>query len=312
MAKKYVFGVDVGGTTVKIGYFDLDGNLIDKWEIITRTENGGENIIPDIAGSIMVKMRQSDIDIKEVAGVGMGVPGPVTEDGTVLVAVNLGWNKFNPNEQLSELLGVPVKTGNDANVAALGEQWKGGGQGYSNIVAVTLGTGVGGGVIVNGKIVAGSNGAGGEIGHMHLEDEETEECGCHGYGCLEQYASATGIVRLAKKKLADSSKDSSLRDIEISAKAIWDAVKEKDELAMEVAEIYGKYLGKGLAITAAVVNPDIFVIGGGVSKAGTVLIDYMQPYFEKYAFQGTKNARFVLATLGNDAGIYGAARMMLE
>lgn len=309
--KKYVFGVDVGGTTVKMGYFDIEGNLIEKWEIPTRTEDKGVNIIPDIAGSILVKLAQKDIDKKEVAGVGIGVPGPVKEDGTVLVAVNLGWDKRNTNEQLEDLLGIPVKTANDANVAALGEMWRGGGQGYEDEVAVTLGTGVGGGVIIGGKVIAGSNGAGGEIGHIHLEDNESEECGCKGHGCLEQYASATGVVRLAKKKLADSSKPSVLRDDEVTAKAVWDAVKADDELAKEVANIYGEYLGKGLAAVAAVVNPQVFVIGGGVSKAGRVVIDYLEPYFDKYAFPGTKNAKFVLAKLGNDAGIYGAAKLVL-
>lgn len=309
---KYVFGVDVGGTTVKLGYFDLEGNVIDKWEIPTRTENNGSNIIPDIAGSIMVKLAQKDIDKKDIVGVGIGVPGPVTEDGTVLVAVNLGWGKCNPNKELGDLLGVPVKTANDANVAALGEMWKGGGQGHKDMVAVTLGTGVGGGVIIGGKVISGSNGAGGEIGHIHLEDNETEQCGCKGYGCLEQYASATGIVRIAKKKLADSSKPSVLREEEVTAKAIWDAVKAGDELAKETAEIYGEYLGKGLAAVAGVTNPEIFVIGGGVSKAGRVVIEYMEPYFEKYAFPGTKNAKFVLAKLGNDAGIYGAAKLVIE
>ena len=309
--KKYVFGVDVGGTTVKMGYFDIEGNLIEKWEIPTRTEDKGVNIIPDIAGSILVKLAQKDIDKKEVAGVGIGVPGPVKEDGTVLVAVNLGWDKRNTNEQLEDLLGIPVKTANDANVAALGEMWRGGGQGYEDVVAVTLGTGVGGGVIIGGKVIAGSNGAGGEIGHIHLEDNESEERGCKGHGCLEQYASATGVVRLAKKKLADSSKPSVLRDDEVTAKAVWDAVKADDELAKEVANIYGEYLGKGLAAVAAVVNPQVFVIGGGVSKAGRVVIDYLEPYFDKYAFPGTKNAKFVLAKLGNDAGIYGAAKLVL-
>ena len=310
--KKYVFGVDVGGTTVKMGYFDIEGNLIEKWEIPTRTEDKGVNIIPDIAGSILVKLAQKDIDEKEVVGVGIGVPGPVKEDGTVLVAVNLGWDKRNTNEELEDLLGIPVKTANDANVAALGEMWRGGGQGYDDVVAVTLGTGVGGGVIIGGKVIAGSNGAGGEIGHIHLEDNESEECGCKGHGCLEQYASATGVVRLAKKKLADSSKPSVLRDDEVTAKAVWDAVKADDELAKEVANIYGEYLGKGLAAVAAVVNPQVFVIGGGVSKAGRVVIDYMEPYFDKYAFPGTKNAKFVLAKLGNDAGIYGAAKLVLS
>lgn len=309
---KYVFGVDVGGTTVKLGLFDADGNVKDKWEIPTRTEDKGTNIIPDIAGSILVKMKQENLEKEDVIGVGMGVPGPVKADGTVVKAVNLGWGVFNPNDQLIELLGIPVKTGNDANVAALGEMWKGGGQGYKDLVAVTLGTGVGGGVILGGRMLCGSNGSGGEIGHIHLEDNEEEACGCKNHGCLEQYASATGIVRIAKKRLAATSRESALRNEEITAKSIWDAVKAGDELAIEVAETYGEYLGKGLAAVASVINPEIFVIGGGVSKAGRVVIDYMEPYFKKYVFHGATNAKFALAKLGNDAGIYGAAKLVLD
>ncbi len=309
---KVVFGVDVGGTTVKLGCFDTEGQLLDKWEIPTRTEDKGVNIIGDIAGSILVKLAKDDIDKKDVVGIGIGVPGPVKSDGTVIVAVNLGWKDINVNTELEELTGIKVKTSNDANVAALGEMWRGGGQGYSNVVAVTLGTGVGGGIIVDGKIVNGATGAGGEIGHIHLEDNETEACGCKGHGCLEQYASATGVVRLAKKKLADSSKDSVLREGEVTAKDVWDAVKAGDELAIEVANIYGEYLGKGLAAVADVVNPEIFVIGGGVSKAGRVVIEYMEPYFDKYVFPGAKGAKFALAKLGNDAGIYGAAFLVLD
>ncbi len=309
---KVVFGVDVGGTTVKLGCFNTEGELLDKWEIPTRTEDKGSNIIGDIAGSILVKLAKDDIDKKDVVGIGIGVPGPVKSDGTVIVAVNLGWKDVNVNSELEELTGIKVKTSNDANVAALGEMWRGGGQGYSNVVAVTLGTGVGGGIIVDGKIVNGATGAGGAIGHIHLEDNETEACGCKGHGCLEQYASATGVVRLAKKKLADSSKDSVLREGEVTAKDVWDAVKAGDELAIEVAHIYGEYLGKGLAAVADVVNPEVFVIGGGVSKAGRVVIEYMEPYFDKYVFPGAKGAKFALAKLGNDAGIYGAAFLVLD
>lgn len=310
--KKFVFGVDVGGTTVKLGLFDPEGEVKEKWEIPTRKEDNGDHIIADIAESIKEKMSANSIDRMDVVGVGIGVPGPVKEDGTVLLAANLGWGKRNIAMELGELLRVPVMAGNDANVAALGEMWRGGGRGYKNMVAVTLGTGVGGGIIIGGKIVSGSTGAGGEIGHIHLEDEEPAACGCGGHGCLEQYASATGVVRIAKKKLAFSDTASVLRDKEITAKDIWDAVKEGDELAIEVAKVYGEYLGKGLAAVANVVNPDIFVIGGGVSKAGEVLIDYMKPYFEKYVFPGAKNAKFALAVLGNDAGIYGAAKLVLD
>lgn len=310
--KKFLFGVDVGGTTVKLGLFDPEGEVLEKWEIVTRKEDAGSHIIPDIADSIKAKMEEHSIDKSNVIGVGIGVPGPVTDDGTVLLAANLGWGKKNINDELGDILGVNVKAGNDANVAALGEMWRGGGRGYRDMVAVTLGTGVGGGIIIGGKIVCGATGAGGEIGHIHLEDAETDTCGCGRKGCLEQYASATGVVRIANKKLAASDKASALRDGEVSAKAVWDAVKENDELAIEVANVYGEYLGKGLAAVANVVNPQIFVIGGGVSKAGDILIDYMKPHFEKYVFPGAANCKFGLATLGNDAGIYGAAKLVLD
>ena len=258
-------------------------------------------------------MAEKDIDRKDVAGVGVGVPGPVDGQGIVHRAVNLGWGVFNMEETLSGLLdGMVVKGGNDANVAALGEMWKGGGQGYSNLVAVTLGTGVGGGIIIDGKILTGATGAGGEIGHIHIQDGETDQCGCGNYGCLEEYASATGVVRLAGRTLAASDMDSVLRAGEVSAKTVFDAVKAGDALAISVAEQFGEYLGKGLAAIAGVVNPEIFVIGGGVSKAGEVLFQYIQPAYQKYVFHGSKDAKFALATLGNDAGIFGAAKLVLE
>ncbi len=309
---QYVFGVDVGGTTVKMGLFEINGKLLDKWEIPTRTANGGEAILPDVAAGIQKKMQGKGMEKKEVCGVGIGVPGPVDAEGTVHVAVNLGWGVFNISETLSKLLdGMEVKAGNDANVAALGEMWKGGGQGYKNMVAVTLGTGVGGGIIVNGEILSGAAGAGGEIGHIHVEDDEEDSCNCKNHGCLEQYASATGVVRLAKRKL-QGNEASVLREGELSAKAVFDAVKAGDKVAIWIAEQFGYYLGKGLAAVAGVVNPEAFVIGGGVSKAGEVLFEYIKPYYEKYVFHASKDVDFKLATLGNDAGIYGAAKMVLD
>lgn len=309
----YVFGVDVGGTTVKLGLFDISGNVLDKWEIPTRTENGGEKILPDIAASVQGKMAEKSISKEDVAGVGIGAPGPVDSEGIIHRAVNLGWDEMNLKKELSELLGgMYVEGGNDANVAALGEMWKGGGQGCKDLVAVTLGTGVGGGIIINGKVVTGANGSGGEIGHIHIEDHEEEPCNCGNYGCLEEYTSATGITRLANRKLKASDKDSVLRSGEVSAKTVFDAVKAGDELAVEVAQQFGEYLGKGLAMIAGVVNPEVFVIGGGVSKAGEVLFDYIRPAFDRYVFHGCRNTKFVLATLGNDAGIYGAAKLVLD
>ena len=308
--KKYVFGVDIGGTSVKLGLFDVEGNVLDKWEIPTRTENGGEKILPDIADSIREKIKQIDKDF--VAGVGVGAPGPVDGKGIVHRAVNLGWGTFSIKDTLEDLLNMPVMAGNDANVAALGEMWMGGGQGYRDLVVVTLGTGVGGGIIIDGKMLTGATGAGGEIGHIHVNDEEEEICGCGNKGCLEQYSSATGITRLANQLLASSDKDSVLRGGEVSAKTVFDAVKERDPLAVEVAEKFGKYLGDGLASIACVVNPEAIVIGGGVSKAGEILIDFIRPHYEKNVFHGSRQVKFSLATLGNDAGIYGAAKLVLD
>ncbi|MBD5470946.1 MAG: ROK family glucokinase [Lachnospiraceae bacterium] len=313
--KKYCFGVDVGGTTVKLGLFTPEGEVVEKWEIPTRTENGGSAILPDVAASVTEKMKEREIAKETVIGVGVGVPGPVDDNGIVYKAVNLGWGVMNISGELEKRLGVTVRAGNDANVAALGEMWCGGGKGCKDVVLATLGTGVGGGIIVNGKVVTGSKGAGGEIGHMHIVDEEEEACGCGNHGCLEQYASATGIVRLAKRRLAASNDASVLRTSqeknELSAKAVFDAVKDGDKVACEIAEEFGRYLGKGLAMIAAVVNPEVFVLGGGVSKAGEILCDYVSKYYDKYAFHGCKNAGFKLATLGNDAGIYGAAKLVL-
>ena len=309
---KYVFGVDIGGTTVKLGFFDTEGNILEKWEIPTRKDLGGKYILPDIAESITDKLMEKGITKEEVVGVGVGVPGPVDADGVVFKAVNLGWDIFSVSNTLGDLINLPVKAGNDANVAALGEMWKGGGKGHDDLVAVTLGTGVGGGIIVQGKLLAGATGAGGEIGHIHVEDNETDRCGCGKQGCLEQYGSATGIVRIANRVLAATDEASVLRDGEISAKSVCDAAKAKDAVAIKIMEQFGEYLGRGLAAIACVVNPEVFVIGGGVSKAGEMLFDYIRPNYEKYVFHGSKNTKFALATLGNDAGIVGAARLVLE
>jgi glucokinase len=305
---KYVFGVDIGGTTVKIGIFTDDGKLLDKWEIPTRTDEGGKYILSDIAESVEDRRVEMGIEKKDVLGVGMGVPGPVRADGTVLRCVNLGWGIFNVEEELSKLTGYVVKAGNDANMAALGEMWQGGGKGHRNIVMVTLGTGVGGGIIINGKMISGVNGAGGEIGHICVNDSETEKCGCGNTGCLEQYTSATGIVRSANILLNTTDKPSKLRTVQyISAKEIFDAAKDGDELAASLVENHGKVLGKALAQIACVVDPEIFVIGGGVSRAGDILIDTTKKYFLEYAFHACRTTQFALATLGNDAGIYGGA-----
>jgi len=311
---KYVFGVDIGGTTVKLGLFDEKGELLDKWEIPTDKTDKGKNIVGDVCDSIKSKISGCGITAGDVMGVGVGAPGAVDEDGVMTGgAVNLGWDVFNLRTTMEEKLdGIKVVAGNDANVAAYGEMLKGGGKGHKNVVAVTLGTGVGGGVIIGGRLITGATGAAGEIGHIRVDDEETLKCNCGHTGCLEQFASATGIARLAKRRLEADDKASVLRSAEVlDAKAVFDAVKAGDEVAIEIAKEFGRYLGKGLASVADVVNPEVFVIGGGVSKAGEILLSFVEPEFEKYVFPPCKGAKFALAELGNDAGIYGCAGMIL-
>lgn len=310
--KKYGFGVDIGGTTIKMGFFEADGTLLDKWELKTNTENGGENILPDVAKAIDNKLAQEGISKDAVEGIGVGVPGPVKNSGVVNRCVNLGWGVVNVSEELGALTGLEVKVGNDANVAALGEMWQGGAKGCKDVVMVTLGTGVGGGVIIDGKIVAGFQGAGGEIGHITVNPDEIEACNCGQYGCLEQYASATGIVRLAKRKLAKTDDATTLRNFEpLTAKDVFDEAKAGDEVAKELVDEVGYILGSALSNLACVVNPEAIVIGGGVSKAGAILIDTVQEHFKENCFYALKETRFETATLGNDAGIYGCVAMIL-
>jgi len=308
----YCFGVDIGGTTVKMGIFKFDGETVDKWEIKTRTENKGSSILPDVAYSVAEKLKEHAIPKEAVLGIGVGVPAPVSEDGIVNGTANLGWEYKEVKHELEELTGIKVEVGNDANVAALGEMWKGGGLGQKNIVMVTLGTGVGGGIIIDGQILTGANGAGGEIGHICVNYEETDQCGCGNRGCLEQYASATGIVRLAKKKLEAGTADTVLNAENLTAKDVFDAVKAGNQVAMEIAEEFGRYLGYALANIAALVDPAAIVIGGGVSKAGEILLDYVEKAYKERVFFANKKVRFALAQLGNDAGIFGAAKMVLK
>lgn len=311
--KKYGFGVDIGGTTIKMSLFEMTGHMIDKWEIPTNTENQGASILDDVATVIEGRLVQDSIAKEDVEGIGIGVPGPVVQNSVVMGCVNLGWNRVDVAKELGEKTGLKVKAGNDANVAALGEMWQGGGKGYKNVVMITLGTGVGGGIIIDGQIINGSNGAGGEIGHVFVDETEEETCGCGKRGCLEQYASATGVVRLAKRALAADDRESTLRGNEnISAKAVFDAAKEGDVIALEVVEKMGKILGTALANAACIVDPEVFVIGGGVSKAGTIVTESIRKYYIERAFHSCRNADFALAELGNDAGVYGCVYLLLN
>lgn len=311
---KYCIGVDVGGTSVKMGLFSEEEALLDKWEIVTRREEAGKYILSDIAQSIEKTLSKKKLEKEELLGIGIGIAGPITQDGTVLKCANLGWDVFNVADELRKLTGVSnIRVANDANVAALGEMWKGGGQGYDSIVMVTLGTGVGGGVIINGEIVSGSKGAAGEIGHMTVRLDEEDTCGCGKRGCLEQYASATGLVKEANRALNQVDQPSRLRDVPyLSAKVIFDSAKAGDELATELVERMCSYLGLACSHVAAVVDPEAFVIGGGVSKAGEVLTEGIKRHYEENVLFALKNKEFKLAELGNDAGIYGSAKMILK
>lgn len=311
MSQKCI-GIDIGGTTVKIGVFTTEGTLLEKWEVPTRKEEGGKYILGDIAASIKEKTAEWNMPKSDFVGAGMGLPGPVEPDGHIPFCVNLGWKEGNPQEELSALLEMPVKSGNDANVAALGEMWQGGGRGYKDLVMVTLGTGVGGGIILNEQIWPGVKGVAGEIGHMHVMEDEKEPCNCGGYGCLEQAASATGIARVATRMLAAEETPSALRETEaITAKDVLDAAKAGDELALAAINKSMRYLGWAMASITMVVDPEAYIIGGGVSKAGTFLTDMIQKYHDVMSPMSTQKAKVVLAELGNDAGIYGAARLIL-
>ncbi len=308
---QYVFGIDIGGTTVKCGLFTKAGELLEKWEIVTRREERGAHILSDVAETILAKCAQKGIEKEDVCGIGLGIPGPVRADGTVLKCANLGWDITPAAKIMQELTGIFVKAGNDANVAALGEMWKGGAKGYEDVIMVTLGTGVGGGVILGGKMVAGSNGAGGEIGHMIVNPDEEAKCGCGGHGHLEQYASATGIVRMAKKRLAEDETLTKLREFEnLSAKNIFDCAKEGDNMACELVDQLGSYLALALSHVAATVDPQVFVIGGGVSRAGEILLHAIRRHYNENILYALQNKEFCLAKLGNDAGIYGSARLV--
>ena len=310
---KYGFGVDLGGTTVKIAYFDETGTMITNWEIPTVTANGGSQILPDIAASIRDFREKNGIDAQALLGIGIGVPGPVDSKGNVNRCVNLGWGVFNICNELGALTGLPVKAGNDANVAAMGEYWKGGGKGCKNMVFVTLGTGVGGGIIIEGRLLHGSHGSGAEIGHMVLNPQETIVCNCGKRGCVEQYCSATGIVRLAKIRLDRDNASSSLRSLEnITCRDIFDAGKAGDQVALEILEQYFDYMGQFLGNICSVVDPEVVVIGGGVSKAGDILLKGIEPYFKKYVFHAASTVQFNLASLGNAAGSYGAFKLAVD
>lgn len=313
--KPYAFGVDIGGTAIKLGLFQTDGTLLGKWQIPTRTQEKGRFVLPDMLGAVRGCMDKHKIDWDHVEGLGMGVPGPVGDDGTVFGCVNLDWDVFNVPEKLLKLEpGLhKARVSNDVNAATLGELWKGGAQGRRSAFLVTLGTGIGGGLVINDEIINGVNGGAGEIGHFCVEPGELERCKCGGHGCLEQYCSATGLLRQAKKALSENADAVSVmkNNPSLTAKDVCDAAKSGDTLALDLLDRLGQRLGWALTAAAGTADPEVFVIGGGLSNAGEILLDKIEFYYRKYAFHAFRDTPFVLAKLGNDAGIYGCAKMIL-
>ncbi len=310
---KIAYGIDIGGTSIKIGKFDIKGELMYRWEIPTRKDNGGSLILGEICDEIRRENETDGIPDDMVQGLGIVVPGPVIDEKTVNKCVNIGWGVINVAEEITRLTGIEnVKVANDANAAALGEMWKGGGVGYKNAVLLTLGTGVGGGIILNGKIHSGRFGSAGEIGHIIMSQSETTACGCGKKGHLEQYASATGIVRRANELLAESQRPSMLREADyLSAKEVFDCAKKGDEVSLEIVDFVGEMLGRACSYVSCIIDPEIFVIGGGVSRAGDILLDTIKNHYIQYAFHASTETEFSLAKLGNDAGMYGAVKMVL-
>lgn len=312
---KYAFGVDVGGTTVKLGFFSMDGSLMEKREIPTRPEQGGAAILPDIARSIDDCLARHGAAKEAVTGIGIGVPGPVDDDGNVNRCVNLNWGVFNLHEALGARTGLPVKAGNDANVAALGEYYDGGGKGSRSMLMVTIGTGIGGGFVWNGQILNGAHGVGGEIGHLCVDlSPDAEACTCGKRGCAEQYASARALGRMARRALeANPARPSLLRQAgELSSKAVFDCAAQGDALAQALLDQVYDVLGMTIAGGCCMVDPELVVLGGGMSKAGQVLLDGILPRFRHHMFHACQDTKFALATLGNDAGIYGCFHLALQ
>lgn len=310
----YCFGVDIGGTTIKLGLFSQKDGFLEKWEIPTKKGKDPKPVMIDIAQAIEKCLEKNKVRKEEVMGIGMAAPGPVTEDGFLRGAVNIGWGDVLLGEEAQNIIGIsPVLIGNDARLAALGEYTFGAGKEVSSILMITLGTGVGGGVVLDGKILAGKTGTAGEIGHMTMNPFETQCCNCGKKGCLEQYASATGMVRMAEEFLRKSNTSSALRQLDIiTAKDIWDEAQKGDKMALDIAEYVSRLLGMAIANACYMIDPEMVVIGGGVSQAGQFLLDMVQKAYAENVFLHCRERKFALAKLYNDAGIYGGVALVLQ
>ncbi|EPE60487.1 glucokinase [Exiguobacterium sp. S17] len=307
---KWLLGIDIGGTTVKMAVLDMNGIISDKWEIKTDIRDNGVHIPTDIAASFEAYLQQSGKVKHDFAGAGIGAPGFINfSEGVVEYSPNIGWKNFELVSEFEKAVGLPAVLENDANAAALGEMWKGAGEGASELLAITLGTGVGGGVITNGNIVHGASGMAGEIGHITVERDEAKAvmCGCGRKGCIETIASATGIARLALQKR--KGRTTSLNELgEVTARDVFEAYEAKDEVATEVVEEMTEYLGLTISNIANTLNPKIIVIGGGVSKARQALLDPLDEQFKRFALERVyTSTTFKIAELENDAGVIGCA-----
>ncbi len=311
--EKWLVGVDLGGTTIKIAFITMDGHIVEKWEIPTNIELDGKNIVPDIAISIDAKLEELSEPKEKLAAIGMGAPGFIDmKTGFIYHAVNIGWRDYPLKEELEKATGLSVTVDNDANIAAIGEMWRGAGDGEGNLLMVTLGTGVGGGIIVNGHIMHGTNGMAGEIGHITSIPDGGAPCNCGRMGCIETIASATGISRISKEKALKDTTSALYKILEqngeVQAKDVAAAAEKGDKVAIETLEEVTFHLGLVIANLANSINPGKIVIGGGVSKAGNTLMERLQEKFKHYALpRVAEGAELKVATLGNDAGVIGGA-----
>ncbi len=310
----YYVGIDLGGTNTKIGLLDEDGNILFSTIVKTESEQGFEKTIERLSNILKIQVNNLNISFNDVAGVGLGVPGPVAKGRIVKFWANFPWPvNVDLAAEFEKHLGVPVKVDNDVNVITLGEMWKGGGRGYKNVLGLAIGTGIGGGVVVNGKLVSGKNGAGGEVGHIKVE-RDGKLCGCGQEGCWEAYASATGLVREAKSRLTVNKNNllyERTKDREVEAKDIFDAARDGDEFSLNLVDYEAEFIALGIGNLLNVLDTDVVVVGGGIALAGDILFDKINEKLRKYAMLSTlEGLKIVQAELGNDAGIYGAAYLV--
>lgn len=310
---RYGFGIYIGSSRIFLAYFEETGRLLEKWSIPTPPKHSSNQVLEDIAREIEDYMSRNGIFEDDVLGIGVGLPGPVNSSGTVNKCVNLGWGMFNIDRALSGLTGMPVAATNVANAAAVGESWQGSGKGRKNVFFVAMNTGVGGALIMDGKLASGAHGGAGEVGHMTVNRKETEACTCGKFGCLEQYCSPTGVVRMAKQAMAGSKTPSVLRSKrELVFTDVFSAAAKGDRLAAEVKEEFCACFGQAIANVCAVTNPDTVILGGQLPDCGKAVVEGILRYFGKFVFHANREVQFETARLGVDAPLYGAFKLVLD